>query len=67
MDKKEVKKSVGRPPIESAKNTSVTVRFKQEEMKQIKVYLSKHKIDSLSKLIRLAVKEKVTQTNLFID
>ena len=67
MKEKETKSKAGRPPIEDAKNTSVTVRFKQEEMKQIKVYLSKHKIDSLSKLIRLAVKEKVTQTNLFID
>jgi hypothetical protein len=64
---KEIKKTVGRPPIESAKNTSVTVRFKEEEMKQIKLYLKKHKIKSVSQLIRLSVKEKVSQLDAFRD
>jgi len=67
MSKEEGKNRVGRPPIESAKNTSVTVRFKSEEMKQIKLYLKRHKIDSVSQLIRLSVKEKVSQMDLFID
>jgi hypothetical protein len=65
--KKEEKKGVGRPPIESAKNTSVTVRFKAEEMKQIKLYLKKHKIESVSQLIRLSVKEKVSPLDAFRD
>jgi hypothetical protein len=63
---KEIKKA-GRPPIEDAKNTSVTVRFKAEEMKQIKLYLKKHKIESVSQLIRLSVKEKVSQLDAFRD
>ncbi len=67
MVKKEVKNKVGRPTEKDTKNSKITVRFSSDEMKQIKLYLKKHKIDSISKLIRLAVKEKTTQTDLFID
>jgi hypothetical protein len=67
MEKKEVKKSVGRPKEKGAKHSKISVRFSDAEMKQIKLYLTKHKIVSISQLIRLSVKEKVSQTDLFID
>jgi len=55
---------VGRPKGLNNKDTRITVRFSDDEMKQIKLYLSKHKISTISKLIRLSVKEKVSQTKL---
>ena len=67
MEKKEVKNKVGRPKDKGGKHTKISVRFSDVEMNQIKVFLAKHKIESLSKLIRSAVKEKVNQTDLFID
>tara|TARA_R110001632_G_scaffold99335_1_gene206065 strand:- start:1136 stop:1339 length:204 start_codon:yes stop_codon:yes gene_type:complete len=67
MVKNEVKNRVGRPRELNTKNSVITVRFTTDELKQIKVYLKKHKIESVSKLLRLAVKEKVTQTDLFLD
>jgi hypothetical protein len=67
MVKKEVKNRVGRPKETTVKSGRISVRFSEDEMKQIKLYLTKHKIESISKLIRLSVKEKVSQTDLFID
>lgn len=67
MVKKEVKNRVGRPKETTVKSGRISVRFSEDEMKQIKLYLTKHKIESISKLIRLSVKDKVSQTDLFID
>ena len=60
-------KKLGRPKEKGAKHTAISVRFSDDELKQIKLYLTKHKIDSVSQLIRLSVKEKVSQMDLFID
>jgi len=67
MSEKEGKNRVGRPKEKHAKNFNISVRFSDDEMKQIKLYLKRHKIDSVSQLIRLSVKEKVSQMDLFID
>ena len=67
MVKKEVKNRVGRPKETKVKSGRISVRFSDDEMKQINLYLKKHKISTISKLIRLSVKEKVSQTDLFID
>ena len=47
MVKKEVKNRVGRPKETTVKSGRISVRFSEDEMKQIKLYLTKHKIESI--------------------
>ena len=60
-------KKVGRPAQENSKKIVSHIRFSDDEIKLIDKYIKKHKFASRSELIRLAVKEKITQLDAFID
>lgn len=64
MDKK---RKQGRPIELNPLNKRYTIRFTEEEVKEMNIYAKKHNFDSIAKLIRKATIEKIRQTDLFID
>lgn len=61
-------KKVGRPKINKEPLKLYNIRLTETELKQIDLYLKKHKqYKNRSELIRVAIKEKIQQLDIFKD
>jgi metal-responsive CopG/Arc/MetJ family transcriptional regulator len=61
-------KKVGRPTINKEPLKLYNIRLTETELKQIDLYLKKHKqYKNRSEFIRVAIKEKIQQLDIFKD
>lgn len=68
MTNKAPKKKVGRPIKKKDKKNGYNIRFTDSELKEIDLYLKKHKeYKNRSELIRASIKEKIRQLDIFKD
>lgn len=59
------RKPMGRPKVKDERKHKVNVRLNDKEMKEIRRYLKKNKIDQLSPFIRKLILAHVRQLDIF--